>query len=282
MRLGIVLTALAALVGCGASEPVGEGESTQAVDEVEERIAVVLDDPDGGGRIARVGHTEYALVGAPVAALGVGREYALDMKQTTAAPSAGRTTRLVVAARKVLRLAGTLADDPSAPDAMRLRARGRDVRLTGATVKAYRDVRSALPDQDYSATLFRVRAVAERADPSRFAWLDYAPVPSFECADRAEPDVHLDLVSVRADASVLDGFVETRGAGAPLFGPRATCSREGDGYACALADFGGAWGSGHLGPEGAAFSLTVDRGEGTRVSFACAAVDAAAVAAASE
>jgi hypothetical protein len=280
MRAGFVAGALLTL-GCAGSSTPDDAASAQAIDDVEERVALVLDDPEGG-RLARVGHTEYALVGGPVAALEVGREYALDMKQTTAAPRAGRTTRLVVGARKVLRLAGTLSDDAGDAKAMRLRARGREVRLTGATVRAYRDVRDALPEHDYSATLFRVRAVAERGDATRFAWLDYAPVPSFECADRAEPDVHLDLVRVRADASVLDGFVETRGAGAPLFGARATCSREGDGYACVLADFGGEWGKGRLAPEGGAFSLTVERGAGAAVSFGCAAVDAAAVADASE
>lgn len=273
----------ACVLACGAPHDDSGAEAAgQGVGELEERVALVVQDPDGPGRVARVGHTEYALVGAPVAGLEPGREYALDWKATTATPSGGRSTRVVLGARKVLRLVGTLSRDAGDPGAMRIATRTRALTLVGETVGAYREVAAALPEQDDSRTLYRVRAHAIRGSEARFRWLDYAPVPKFTCEGKATPELHLDLVSVKPDDSVLDGFLETRGAGQPLLGPHASCRRDGAAYACELADFGGVYGTARLTPSGAAFEAAILRSGEEAIPLSCATVDVAAVAASSE
>ena len=284
--IAVASLALAGLGGCAAepAEVVEDGDAAQSA-AVEDELGTIEGDPASGRAIAVLGATRVVVEGDRVRELERGRRYALELARTSKTAEDGMQVRALLGFRKVLALVGTIADAPE-PGAVVLRSvRGASYVLVGDTVLTYQDIRAALPAHDYGGTYFRVEAVRERAPSTRWSWLGYEPVPRYHCAEDAAPEVQLDLVNVKPDDSVLDGFVATRIGHEARMGPHAECARDGAGYACALDTLGEPWGSARFVPDSAApFSLVVRRNDigETRQPFTCTTITRASLEALSE
>jgi hypothetical protein len=151
----------------------------------------------------------------------------------------------------------------------------RTFALTGDTVATYRSIRDALPDHDYSRTLFAVDAVEDLHTPGVYTWLSYAPVPTYRCA---HDEASLELVSVQKEDARLDGFVATRVGPEAKIGAHVACERaHGGRYACTVDEVGRAIGNARFAP-GPRFAFALPEGP----ELACAPLDRAEVLRASE
>ena len=246
-------------------------------------IATIEANPQGGDpsvRLAHVGSSRWALTGDRVKELALGRRYSLSLETTTEPKVGAFEVRRLVDLSPVQRLVGTLAD--GAQDAvMELRSvHSKSYTLHGDVVASYKEVRAALPRHDYAKTLFAVNAVADLGGGAgaRWQWLDYAPVPRYQCVQRDSAGTHLDLVDVQPDASLLDGFItQPLGGREVKYGAHAECTHRAsdaaNAYACAFDAVGAAWGSATF-VAGAAFEVDVERADEarTKVVFGCAGV----------
>jgi len=235
---------------------------------------------EGATPVVVLGRTTFAITGDRVAELQDGRRYKLSLARAEGQVD-GFNVRRLVDFWKVRKLVGTLADDVQDPSVVHLRSlHEKGYVLTGDSVGAYRETRAGLPSHDYTKTFFRVNAVEERGSSIRFEWLDYEPVPLYRCAEKTSPQVHLDLINVRPDDSILDGFVATDLGHESQLGAHAECQRDGAAYTCALDDLSGKWGTSRFVPTLAgSFDLVIERSDTarTRVSFACSNIDRAAL-----
>lgn len=277
---GIALL-LAAASGCVSSgEEVG-GEAVGAQTAVlPAALASIEGDPTTGSAIARIGPTRFALIGARVIELRAGQRYKLSLAATGAAKKDGLEVRRLVELSRVIRLVGTLSDDATDASMMQLRSvHAKTYALYGDSATAYKEIRATLPSHDYAKTLFTVNVVQDlggntgATGSTRWEWLDYAPLPLYTCTQADQPGTHLDLVDVRPDASLLDGFVTTPiGGREARVGAHATCSSEGPAYVCELDSVGTPWGSARFVPADGHFEVVVDRRDDakTRVMFSCA------------
>ena len=271
------------LAGCGGGGAASEG------DDVEDGTAAqngTLPDEIGTFKhqgptpVIVLGRQTYALVGERIGELQDGKRYKFGLAREEGEID-GLTKRKLVDFRKVQKLVGTLSDDVQDPALVHLKSmRDRGYVLTGDSVAMFKETRAGLPSHDYTKTLFRINAVIERGTTSRYEWIDYEPVPLYRCAQNSAPHVHLDLVNVRPDDSLLDGFVATELGHDAQLGPHAECRKDGQtAYACALDDLSGPWGTSRFVPAGASFELVVERSDTahTRVAFACTPADRAAL-----
>lgn len=290
LAVALVVTAAGAS-GCAASGGGDEAEATGAAQSgvQPDAIATIEANPEGGGPLARVGPSRWALVGEHVAELEIGRRYKVSLATTTEPRSGAFEVRRLVAFSRVVRLVGTLSDDAQDPAVMRLESlHGKTYALYGDTVTGYRDVRVNLPNHDYSKTLFTVNAVADLggAAGSRWQWLDYTPVARYKCTQSDAAQTHLDLVDVKPDESLLDGFITTPLGGREVrYGAHAECKRDGAAYACAFDSVGSPWGAARFTPAGdARFEVTVERADEakTKIAFGCETVTRASATALSE
>ncbi|MBX3191113.1 MAG: hypothetical protein KF819_29215 [Labilithrix sp.] len=284
----VCLVAASACAGARDDAAAEQASSAQA-EAAPDVLATIERDPASGVTIALTGASRYALFGARVGELEGGRRYALSLAPSAEpAPEGADEARALVDFRKVRRLIGTLADDVADPDAMQLTSlHARSHALFGDTVGRYKEIRAALPAHDYSRTLFSVEAVAERAPGTRLAWLAYEPVPHFACTQRGAPEVHLDLVDVKPDESMLDGFVKMALGHEARYEAHAECNRDASGYACTLDDIGSPWGTARFDPASGTdgrFDLAITRADAARtvVTFACTTVTREALAPFSE
>jgi len=287
--------AFAVAGGCASSEPeapggaavVPERGTNAQVADVDDTLATIEGDAAAGSRIAVVRATRYLLEGALIGELVIGKRYALGLRKTSAPPRDGLAVRELVEYRAVKHVVGTLADDANDPAGMILTTvHGNGYALHGETAAAYKEVRASLPAHDYAKTLFEANVVEDKRPSTRFEWLDYAPIPHVRCTQKDEPGVHLDLVDVKPDESMLDGFVTTPiSTHESRVGAHAECKRDPAGapsYACALDVLGEAWGKATFIPADAPFDLTVDRTDATTLVFACAVVKTESLLSASE
>jgi hypothetical protein len=262
----------------------GAGAQRAAVPDV---IAIIEADPGSGGRIARVGPSRFELVGERVAELEIGRRYKISLATTAEPrPSGSYEVRRVVDFSRVITLIGTLSDDAQDAAVMHLRSlHAKSYALYGATVGSYKEIRAALPAHDYAKTHFRASAVQDRGENARWEWLDYAPLARYKCAQTDSPGTHLDLVDVKPDASLLDGFIVMPLGGREVrYSAHAACKREGAAYACALDSVGSPWGTTRFIPGAEWFDLVVERNdaERTKMEFGCETVTAESLAPLSE
>lgn len=288
--LTLLLAAGVAAAACPACTPgVGEGEAAGGGDAAQtaaptEVVASIEGDAASGARVAVAGHRRFSLAGALTAELAIGRRYSLALASAAEPLRDGLEVKTVLSYKRVLRLVGTLSDDVAAPDVMHLLGvHGRSYALTGETVAAYKEVRAALPAHDYAKTLFEANAI-EGAPGARWQWLDYTPVARFGCAQGDAPAVHLDLIVVRPDESMLDGFVTTPLSGREVsYGAHVVCKRDGAAYACELDDMGSLSATARFVPSDAApFDLVVEKKDGLKTPFRCEAISRDALAAKSE
>lgn len=230
-------------------------------------------DASTGHLIAKSGFQRIAIVGDRISGIVVGESYFLSLAPTTEKVE-NMTARAVVDLRKVMHLAGTLADAPD-PNAMTLTTiHGKTHVLYGNLVGSYKSIRAGLPQHDYAKTLFTLDAFEDIKQPGRFNWISYTPAPSYRCVEDDRAQIHIDLVSVQPDDSLFDGFVVTETGGEPNIGARATC---GNGT-CTFDAVGDDWGKASFAPA-ARFALVVERNDGsaTKLPFSCTAVDRASV-----
>lgn len=284
--VGAVAIAVAT-AGCAASPDGDAGQAAGAqVAVLPPAVASIEGDPVAGQAVARIGPTRYALIGDRIAELRGGQRYKLTLGVTTVAKRDGLEVRRLLELSRVVRLVGTLVDDVNDHAAMQLRSvHAKSYALYGDTAATYKEIRATLPKHDYTKTLFAVNAVQDRGGSTRWEWLDYVPVPLFVCTQADSPGIHLDLVDVQPDASLLDGFVTTPISGQEaVVGARATCAREGTAYACDLDAVGTPWGSARFVPTDAHFDVVVTRTDDakTRVTFACTKLTRESAAIASE
>ncbi len=285
--LGILVTATMAVAcaGAPAEDDVDDGTGAQ-VAEMPDAIGTIEGDAQTATRIARIGAFRYALDGARVSELAIGRRYSLTMMRTRAPQRDGLDVRQLVSYRAVKHVVGTLADDANDPNGMILTSlHGKSYALYGDTVATYKEIRASLPAHDYAKTLFEANVVEDKSPATRFSWLDYQPVPHVRCTQKDAPSVHLDLVDVKPDLSLLDGFVTTPIGGTEVrVGAHAECKRDQTGvYACALDSVGEPWGTAKVTPsDSASFDAVVERTDATKIPFACTVVKREAVATASE
>lgn len=281
--------------GCataGGADDVGETGGAQS-GVLPDAIATIEANPEGGAPLARVGPSRWALIGDRVGELEVGRRYKLSLTTSTEPRRGAFEVRRLKDLSRVVRLIGTLSDDVRDSAVMHIRSlHGKSYALYGDTVSGYKDVRVTLPNHDYAKTLFAVNAVADLGPPryamgSRYQWLDYTPVPRYKCAQSDSAETHLDLVDVKPDDSLLDGFITMPMGGREVrYGAHAECTRDGEAYACAFDSVGSAWGATRFTPAagGARFDLSVERTDEakTKVAFGCETVTPASMLAASE
>lgn len=295
VSLTVAFAALGGLGGCASSEPeapsgaavVPEQGTNAQVADVDDTLATIEGDAAAGTRIAVVRATRYLLEGALIGELAIGKRYALGLRKTSAPPRDGLAVRELVEYRAVKHVVGTLADDANDPAGMILTTvHGNAYALHGDTATAYKEVRASLPAHDYAKTLFEANVVEDKRPSTRFEWLDYAPIPHVRCTQKDEPGVHLDLVDVKPDESMLDGFVTIpMSTHESRVGAHAECKRDPAGapsYACALDVLGEAWGKASFVPADAPFDLTIDRTDATKLVFACAVVKTESLLASSE
>ena len=296
LGVAVAFAALAGLEGCaspGAPEapPTGAGPevgTNAQVADVTDSLATIEGDQAAGTRVAVVRSTRYVLEGARIGELVIGKRYAVALRKTEAAPRDGLAVRELVDFRAVKHVVGTLADDANDPAGMILTSvHGKSYALYGDTATAYKEIRASLPAHDYAKTLFEANVVPDKRPSTRFEWLDYAPVPYVRCSQKDEPGVHLDLVDVKPDESLLDGFVTIpMSTHESRVGAHAECKRDPAGtptYACSLDVLGEAWGKATFVPSATTpFDLTIERTDATRLVFACEVVKPETLLAASE
>lgn len=288
----LVVGALAlTLLACGGpvSEPpsVPEEETGAQTSELPEAIGTIEGDAAAGTRIAVIRSVRFALSGPRVGELVIGKRYALVLKRSTTPAPEGMQARELVDLRPVRHLVGTLADDKNDPGGMILTSvNGKAYALHGETAAAFKEIRDALPAHDYTQTLFEANVVMDRSPSTRFLWLDYAPVPHVRCTQKDAPGVHLDLVDVKPDESLLDGFVMTPIGRETQMGPHAECKRDATGaiaYACVFDVNGDAWGRATFVPlETGTFDVVVTRRDPPNVTFTCGVVERKTLLGASE
>ncbi len=286
VRRFLVFCLILAACGGGSSTPPDEGvEDGTAAQNGALPDEIGTFGHQGETPVVALGRQTYALVGDRIGELVDGKRYKFGLAREEGQID-GLTKRKLVDFRPVQKLIGTLADDVQDPALIHFKSlHDRGYVLTGDSVAMFNETRAALPAHDYTQTLFRIHAVAERGSTSRFEWLDYEPVPLYRCAQNGAPHVHLDLVNVRPDDSLLDGFVATELGHEAQFGAHAECRRDGQrAYSCALDDLSGPWGTSRFVPAGTSFELVVERSDTahTRITFACSPADRAALANESE
>ena len=296
LGVAVAFVALAGLEGCASPAPdeappngggAEEGTNAQVAD-VTDSLATIEGDAAAGTRIAVVRSTRFVLEGTRIGELVIGKRYALELRKTDAAPRNGLAVRELVDFRAVKHVIGTLADDANDPAGMILTSvHGKSYALYGDAATAYKEIRASLPAHDYAKTLFEANVVPDKRPSTRFEWLDYAPVPHVRCTQKDEPGVHLDLVDVKPDESMLDGFVTIpMSTHESRVGAHAECKRDPAGalaYACALDVLGEAWGKATFVPSAATpFDLTVERTDATELVFACEVLKPETLLAASE
>ena len=293
--LGAVALVLASVAapGCATAgqqeEDVAAGDGAQSA-TLPDAIATIEADPTGGDRLARIGPSRYALKGDRVGELAIGRRYKVSLASTREPRRGDFEVRLLLDLRPVIKLIGTLSDDVQDPAVMHFRSlHDKSYALYGDTVGGYKDIRGGLPDHDYAKTLFAVNAVHDlggSVDGGRWEWLEYTPMARYKCAQSDSAGTHLDLVDVKPDDSLLDGFITTPLGGREVrYGAHAVCTRDGGGYACALDSVGNPWGTARFLPaSGGRFDLTVERADAahTKIAFGCDTVAAASLTAQSE
>lgn len=276
------LAALAALPACGppGSEEVEAGEDTGAqTAELSDAIATIEGDASAGTRIAVIRAVRYALSGPRVGELVIGKRYAIVLERSDEPPRDGMQVRKLVDLRVVRHVVGTLADDANDAAGMILTSvHGKSYALHGDAAAAFKEVRESLPAHDYARTLFEANVVEDRSPSTRFTWLDYSPVPRVRCTQKDQEGVHLDLVDVKPDESILDGFVKTPLGGREVrYGAHAECRRDPAGaiaYACLFDVSGDPWGRASLVPsEAGTFDVVVAKREGAKVDFVCSMVE---------
>lgn len=286
----VCVTLIAMVAACrGATSEEEAGEDTGAqVAEATESVAMIEGDATAGTRIAVIRSARFALEGARVAELVIGKRYALVLRRSVSEPRDGLQVRELVDLRAVKHVVGTLADDVNDPEGMILTSvHGKSYAVHGDAAAAFREIRASLPAHDYTRTLFEANVVEDRSPSTRFTWLDYEPVPRVRCTQKDSPGVHLDLVDVKPDESVLDGFVKTpMGGHEARYGAHAECKRDPAGaiaYGCILDVGGDVWGRASLVPvETGTFDVEVTRREGPKLTFVCAMVARASLLPASE
>jgi hypothetical protein len=285
LRVVVLLLACLAAAGCGKGAPADDGAEEGAAAQngtLPDEVGTFRH--EGQTPVVVIGHVTFAVVGDRVGELQDGKRYMLSLAREEGQVE-GFNVRKLVDFRKVQKLLGTLADDAQDPALAQLRSlHDRSYVLTGESVAAFKETRAGLPTHDYAKTLFRVNVVAELRGSSRYVWLDYEPVPLYGCKESDAPHVHLDLVNVKPDDSLLDGFVATQMGPEAQLGAHAECTRDGAGYKCALDDLSGPWGTARFVPAGGTFELVVERNDAahTRVGFGCTSTDRASLAAESE
>ena len=292
--LGAIALVLASVAGCGTpreegeegEEDVAEGDGAQSA-VLPDEIASIESSPNPTERFVKIGPTHVAVIGERVGELTVGRRYSLSLRPTREPKHEGLEVRMLLDLRPVLKLIGTLSDDARDATVMHLQSlHAKSYALVGDTVGGYKDIRANLPTHDYTATLFTVNAVQKGGGDTRWEWLDYTLVPRYECTQKTSASTHLDLVDVKPDASMLDGFISMPLGGREVrYGAHAACTREGPGYACALDSVGKAWGKTHFTPAASGpFELMVERTDAaaTKLPFACETVAAASLVTQSE
>ncbi|MBS2018075.1 MAG: hypothetical protein JST00_34700 [Deltaproteobacteria bacterium] len=296
LHVGSLVVGALALTSLACSSPPSEisappenetGAGAQT-SELPDAIGTIEGDERAGTRIAVIRNVRFSLTGPRIGELVIGKRYALVLKRGAAPAPEGMQARELVDLRPVKHVIGTLADDRSDPGGMILTTvQGKTYSVHGETTSAFKEIRDALPAHDYAKTLFEVNVVLDRSPSTRFTWLDYAPVPHVRCAQKDAPGVHLDLVDVRPDESLLDGFVMTPvGSHDAQMGPHAECKRDATGslvYACVFDVNGDAWGRATMLPlETGTFDVVVTRKDPPNVTFSCGVVDRKGLVAKSE
>jgi hypothetical protein len=267
--------------GCSSSSA-SQDDGSEATEGAQstvlpDALATVEANPQGPGVVAHVGPSRFVLSGDRVGELEVGKRYKLSLATTTDPKVGDFEVRRLVDFSRVLRLVGTLSDDAQDVAVMHIQTlHAKSYALYGDTVGGYKDIRASLPTHDYSKTLFTVNAVADIGGgaAARWQWLDYTPVARYACQQSDARETHLDLVDVKPDQSLLDGFITTSlGGREQRVGAHAECKRDGDAFACTFDSVGTPWGTARFvrGAANAAFTLTLERADQakTKVTFAC-------------
>jgi len=287
--VALVLAGLAA-AGCakaGTEEVVDEGDGAQSPG-LPDAIATIEASPTTPGeKLARIGPSRYALMGDRASELTVGRRYKLTLRLTHEPKHDAFEVRQILDLKPVIKLVGTLSDDAQDAAVMHFQSlHAKSYALVGDTVGGYKDIRANLPDHDYTKTLFVVHAVQNSGVDARWEWLDYTLVPRYKCTQKSSAGTHLDLVDVKPDDSLLDGFITMPLGGHEVrYGAHAVCNREGTAYACTLDSVGNAWGKTRFTPAATGpFDLTVERTDAaaTKVAFGCDTVAPASLVTQSE
>jgi hypothetical protein len=297
LLFAVVFATLAAPACAAAPEkegddPIVAGGGAQS-SVLPDAIATIEVNPETGGRVARIGPSRYALSGERVTELETGRRYKLSLASTREERQGGFEVRRLVDFSRVIKLVGTLSDDVQDVAVMHLRSlHAKSYAIYGETVGSYKDIRATLPAHDYTKTLFTVSAVPpvgghearqDRNGSARWEWLDYAPIARYKCAQSDSPGTRLDLVDVKPDDSLLDGFIaQPLGGREVRYGAHAACTRDGAAYTCALDSVGTAWGTTRFVPgagEAGRFDLVVERADAarTKLKFGCETVTAASL-----
>jgi hypothetical protein len=268
--------------GCGGSDapPPDDDRSEAATSERDERRGVFAAGASADEGTVRVGPSLSLVRGARVRELVGGREYLFVLAPTSAPPRDGLDVMEVRSYRPIKTIIGTLAADAHDPRGMVLSsARGKTWALSGVAVAGLRDTIASMPEHDYSRTSFAVRAAPRGA--SRADVFEANPVPLVTCRGRDDATQRIELVGVKPDDSMLDGFVMRDTGGEPAMGPHVACSRAGATYTCAFDSLGDAWGTSRFEAK-ATFDASVVRVDGQTMRFACASLDRASLAARSE
>lgn len=245
---------LAALVGVGCRVAGEEAESAHSADTAAplEALGTYADG------VATVRTSRYALAGYETAGLVNGKRYMFKLEDTSETRD-GLTVKRLASARAALTLVGTLEDDANDPETMHLKtAAAKDFLLHGDTALTYKDIRSSLPEHDYKATLFKVLAIKDAPPDTRWEWISYEPIPLYECTQTDQTQVHLDLVSVKPDDSLLDGTMRTEGGPEAIYGAHALCRKEGTTFTCALDRANEPWGTASFVPSASGFEISVE------------------------
>lgn len=257
-----------------------DDRAAAATSERDERRGVFGAGARPGEGTVRFGATMALVRGARVRELVGGREYLFVLAKTDAPMEGGLEVNEVRSYRPVQTIIGTVAPDPADPRGMVLSsARGKTWALSGAAIAGLRDTIASMPEHDYSRTSFAVRASPRGA--SRADVFEASPIPLVTCRGRDDATQRIELVGVKPDDSMLDGFVLRDTGGEPAIGPHVACSRAGAAYTCAFDSLGDAWGTARFEAK-ATFEASVVRVGGETVRFACASLDRATLALRSE
>ena len=263
---------LLALAGCASStdDEAASGDSATTAAQVY-GVFAISGDAASGHLIGKAGYQRIAIVGPRIGELVVGQSYQLKLVPTDQRVD-DLATRELEDFRKVLHVAGTIADatDPASLTLTSIHA--KTYALYGTTVGTYKTIRAGLPQHDYAKTLFRADVVEDLKQPGHWTWISYDPAPSYRCVEDAASQIHIDLVSVQPDDWLYDGFVVTETGGEPNYGARATCGQG----TCTFDSVGSDWGKATFAPA-ASFALSIDRPDGSKLPFTCSAIDRSTV-----